>query len=348
MLLKHGGDPVIIQSFGSRKTLQATLKDIFQRDSQFHRLAYSYFRPCTTAQATAQHFNRIHLDNYRGRNGTGRPSLPAMADYYAAMTGIKPDMPEYTAMLTVALRAEKTAATEPAYHNRLHFADVTAATTGLIATNDAMWRNDDNGAIDLTPAMKGRLLTAALGHDLDHPGISNPKTDMYANERRSFEIMRPLLENAGLSVSAIGNVETMLLGTSPDGPSQFVKCVEALHQQDHAIDWHELDPDGRYQALRGLANRTVSACTAWLRDADVYASTGAGLSANQYMCARLSEETGQDLNNAECRQRFLEDYMGGCFASAAAHRMAGPMLEKLRHDTQRQLACAPLQNRPAS
>ena len=148
------------------------------------------------------------------------------------------------AALEVANRVERDAAcaaAEPAYHNRLHFADSLTAITVQTAIESAQSGIDE-------PDWKAAMLLLAVAHDYQHPG----KVNTYASEleRLTVEALKPLLQGQHVPPEWIERIETLVLRTD-----------FALVPQNH-------------QRVRGVP---FSWCTDWatviLNEADTLASS---------------------------------------------------------------------------
>src|SRR5262249_54774026 len=153
-------------------------------------------------QETAERFTRIHIEQYRDG---ARPSLPLLVAHHLDDIGLAPDSPHYKAALLAAARAEVDGATVPQYHNKNHFADVTAQTAEFLNHNNTLADKGVAGAHKLTIEEIADSITAAVAHDIDHPGGKNAPPGERATaknrlrlEEASFDALEPLLKKAGL------------------------------------------------------------------------------------------------------------------------------------------------------
>ncbi len=285
-----------------------------------------------TAEETAKNFVDANI------NQDVRASLPGSTIHNARQLDLDPNGPGYKASITIATMAENTVGQGllPAYHNQQHFKEVGEITTVLIQKNDEMFKSGVAGAVDLSEMDKGLLAAIAPGHDLAHAGNSNPEGDHYFNEKKSFELMKPVLEDAGFSKADIARAEIIIKTTSPNGAHAVLKGVAKAHEQGVAVDWDKLDPDNKFLDLRvldGPDGHKLTQMAAMLSDADLYASSGAGMEANIAKSLVLSQEMGMDLTTDGARKFFLDNIVGGQYASAAGREMADKTLTKLLNKT---------------
>ena len=323
--------------------LKKTLRDVQAMDQKFEEIGGIFFHTGSNAFETAQKFTEIHVKNYRQ---TGRPSLPALAVYHAEQMGLDKDSPEYKAMIMVAVRAEMKIAATPIYHTKFHYTDVAAMTANLLEKNNEMVNAGVAGAVPLTKQEQALTFIAAIGHDLDHDGHVNPAGDPLFNEQKSFHLMEPLLQEAGLSASDIDKIYTILMTTSPDGPHAVLKVVAQAGREGRIADFSVIDRQNRFPELRVLAQGKLTQMAAIVSDSDLYASSGAGLESSKVMSALFTAELKKDnesvdLTTDNARKFFLDNIVGQAgYASNAGRAVANESLEKLRKDTERRLAAA--------
>jgi hypothetical protein len=328
--------------------LQQTLQDILNLDHQFGTRGGIFFHTGSNAFETAEKFTRLHVMDYRQR---GRPSLPALAIHHAQHLQLDENSPVYKALVMVAVHAEMQTGITPEFHNKFHYTDVAAMAANLLEKNNALVKAGAPEAVALTKEEQALAFIAALGHDLDHPGLVNPANDLLFNERNSFQLMEPLLKEAGLPQADIGKIETILLTTSPDGPHSVLKGVAHAQREGRAVDFSVIDPQNKFPALRVLEQDVkLTQMAAIVSDSDLYASSGAGIKANRLMSAYLSDERKKEdplieLATDRARKVFLDDIVGrDGYASYAGRVVAGDALEALRKETERRLA--PWQKQP--
>ncbi len=306
--------------------VQNTLREIQALDQDFEEKGGVFFHTGSDAFATADKFTQIHIDQYRE---TGRPSLPALAVYHAQKMGFDKKSPEYKALILVAVRAEMKAAVTPDYHNQFHYLDVAAVTANLLQVK--------TGAIALTKQEQALTFIAAIGHDLGHEGVGNPKDQPMLNEQISFELMAPLLQEAGLTGPDIDKIHTILMTTSPNGPHAILKAVAQAQRNGSTPDFAAIDPKNDFSAL---SDSRLTQMAAIVSDADLYASSGAGLKANAVMSALLTKEGkgAIDFTTDNARKYFLDNIAGEGPASYAGHATISESVEALRAETNRRLA----------
>ncbi len=349
--------PGTVAAFGSEESLNRILNNIIARDKAFEQAGGTYFQLGGTPEETAANFTKAHIEQYRD---TARPSLPALAAHHLRDIGLSPDSPHYKAAMLVAARAELAQASNPEYHNQNHFEDVTAQVAEFVKRNNRLADAGVPGAKKLTPEEMADSITAALGHDIDHPGGKNAlpgekaPTDVYRLERQSFAAMEPLLRQAGLRDNEIGDIHTMILTTSPDGPHGVLKAVAKAQQEGRALAWSDVDPGNKYPELRGLLDDPkLTQRAAMLEDADLGASAFEGLASNIKMSEVFTAElqarnytvlngpkAGQleDLRGAFARSMFGKFVVGEGPASVAAQDAVGKNYIDMKALTERQLA----------
>ncbi|MDD9901033.1 MAG: hypothetical protein OXT65_08655 [Alphaproteobacteria bacterium] len=327
--------------FGGDAELKATLDSVTQMDRSFEQNGGVFFQAGNDAFETAQTFTDIHVEQYRE---TGRPSMPALAVHHAEQLGLEQETPEYKALLLVAMRAETKAAAEPDYHSKHHYMDVAAVTATALKANNDMCDMEHPDAVPLTKQEQALTLIAAIGHDLEHDGGKNPKENHYFYEQKSLDAMHPLLEAAGLEQNDIQKIDMIVLGTSPDGPHAVLKNTAKAALNDEAPDMAKIDPENKFPEIHGLAATPAMAqMAAIVADADVYASSGAGMESNVKMSALFTDELQSagipmDLRTDGARKFFLNNIVGeDGYASKSMRALANESFHALREETERRL-----------
>lgn len=322
-------------AFRNDERLQKTLTEILTLDNDFEEKGGVFFHTGSDAFETAKRFTQIHVEQYRE---TGRPSLPALAVHHAGQIGLDKDSPEYKAMILVAVRAEMKAAVTPEYHSKFHYMDVAAMTANLLEKNNEMAGLGDESAVRLTKQEQALAFIAAIGHDLDHDGHGNPKDNPTLNEQKSFELMLPLLEEAGLSGADISKMHTILMTTSPNGPHAVLKAVAKAQREGQPVDF-AMNFFPELQAL--VDDPRLTQMAAIVSDADLYASSGAGIKSSALMSRLLTAEGkgAMDFTADSARKFFLDTIVGkDGFKSHAGREVANKSLELLRQETDHRLA----------
>jgi hypothetical protein len=356
-------NPQALADIGGNEQIQRTLQNITELDRSFQERGGVFFHSGSNAFETAERFTQIHVEQYRE---TGRPSLPALAVHHAEALGLDKGSAEYKAMLMVAVRAEMETSVKPDYHSKNHYLDVAAMTANLLEKNNDMVAQGKG--IAMTKQDQALAFIAAIGHDLDHEGKSNPSTDPLFNEKKSFAIMEPLLKDAGLSPQQIADARTILMTTSPNGPHAMLKTmakgirdgepitIEGIQELDRAFN-EKLGKTAGNLGLQQLDfsedlgrlnnNPKLIQMAAMVSDADLYASGGAGMKANEVMSRLLTDE-GAKYNNSKLdfttdgsRKFFLDGIVGQeGFASDAGRETANEMFKAMRTETEQRLAAA--------
>jgi hypothetical protein len=357
--------PDSVEAFGSVETINRILQSIKERDEVFEKTGGAWFGLGASPERTAEAFTRIHINQYRNE---ARPSLPALAAHHLKEFGLTPDNPHFRAAMLVAARAEIAEGVEPEYHNRNHYEDVTAQTAEFLKHNNQLAIAGASGARMLTPEEMADSLTAALGHDLDHPGGKNAMpgeakaTDIYRLERKSFAAIEPLLQQAGLAPREIEDIHTMILTTSPDGPHGILKAVAKAQQEGQTLLWADVDPDNKFPELQVLAaDPKLTQRAAMLEDADLGASAFEGLASNVAMSENFTGElqsrgykflsgpkAGQpeDLRGVFSRAAFGKFVVGEGPASVAAQDAVGANYKAMREAAEREIAAINTKQQP--
>ena len=330
------------QAFGNDPRLKRALQDIQALDKNFKEIGGIFFHAGSNAFETAEKFTQTHVESYRQ---TGRPSLPALAMHHAEQMGLDKNSPAYKALIMVAVRAEMKAAVTPDYHSKFHYMDVAAMTANLLEKNSEMVKAGVAGAVPLTQHEQALTFIAAMGHDLDHEGGTNPPHDPLHFEQRSFYLMEPLLQEAGLTAEDISKIYTILMTTSPDGPHAVLKAAAQAQRTGSAVDFTAVDPKNRFPELHVLGRDSkLTQMAAIVSDSDLYASSGAGMKSNQVMSALFTTELKKgdpniDLTTDNARKFFLDNIVGkDGYASNAGRAVAAESLEALRKETDYRLA----------
>ncbi len=339
------------EALGHDRKLRNTLKEIRALDRSFAEKGGLFFHTGSTPLETAKKFTEIHLEQYRL---TGlRPSLPALAIHHAAVLGLDKNSPAYKAMIMVAVRAEMKAAIAPPYHSKFHYTDVAAVTANLLEKNNAMVKGGEAGGVVLTQLEQALTFIAAIGHDLDHEGRDNPPDDLYFNEKKSFYLMEPLLQEAGLSAPDIDKIHTILLTTSPDGPHAVLKVVAKAQREGRTVDFTVIDPQNKFSELKALAgDAKLTQMAAIVSDSDLYASSGAGMKYSDTTGALMTAEKKKaginiDLTTDSSRKFFFDSIVGKeGYASNAGRAANNEAFEALRAENDRRLAVAAARQQP--
>lgn len=333
------------QMLGNSPQLQETLQTMQALDSDFEKTRGNFLHIEENAFDTARAFTDIHMERYRHM---GRPSLPALAIHHAEHMELDKNSAVYKALIIVAVRAEMKAAASPEYHSKFHYMDVAAMTANLLEKNAEMARKNVPGVVVLTQHEQALTFIAAIGHDLDHPGTSNPAGKPLFNEMKSYGLMNPLLKKAGLSAADRRKIKTILKTTSPDGPHAVLKAAALAQRTGSIADFSKADPEHRFTELYALAHDSrLTQMAAIVSDSDLYASSGAGLKANRITSELFQKEKDHagesvELRTDAARKFFLDDIVGReGYASYAGRAVAGESLEALRRGTERRLASKP-------
>ena len=317
--------------------LKETLDHVFTTQLEFEERSGIYFDAQNSSPGeTAKKFTELHINAYRDQ---ARPSLLGMAEHHANKLELDQDDPMRHAMIMMAVRAEMSIAADPDYHDKNHYLDVTAAAANWVYVNDKMADNGEGGAVKLSKDEQAMVILTAIGHDIDHKGVGNPKDDPIKNEVEAYDTFYPLLEAAGLSDLQMERIRIMMLTTSPNGPHMVLKnTMKQVRDNGHA-NWDGIENRDDFPDLEALAkDRNLLEMAAMLSDADLYPSFGAGLEANIRMSANLTNEVRKsgvdaDFNTAKARKGAIDFVVGGEFVSAAGRKIAGPILNDMHHST---------------
>lgn len=338
IIAQHCLESKTLQQAFKKQGLQKAISNLKQIDEAFQANGGTLFACSPCSFETAKDFTKIHVRAYRQGS---RPSLPALAAEHANILGLDQNTALYKAMIMIAMRTERPQACTPDYHCKNHYVDVTALMGNMLKRNRQLVKAGAQDAVPLTKDQEALALIAALGHDLDHEGRGNPTNDHYANERSSFEKMRPLLEEAGLSKTDIHTIWVMLKTTSPNGPHSVIKHLAKAYRNTEKPDWSLIDPDQKFQDLKSDLNKNAPliAMCSMLSDSDLYASGGTNMETNAVMSDLLTKEANKsgvnmDFCNDNARQFFLENIIGeDGFASAAGRDIANDTFNALHKKT---------------
>jgi hypothetical protein len=106
--------------------------------------------------------------------------------------------------------ASTSAAAEPPYHNRLHFADVLTAMTVQVAIEGAHCKAQCEGEGEGEGAdWQAAMLLIALAHDFRHCGGVNAHAAQM--EQQSFDALQPFLERHGLAPGWAQRIHTVIV-----------------------------------------------------------------------------------------------------------------------------------------
>ncbi len=330
--------PALEQAFNGKKHLGKIIEHAAIQQSEFVEKGGKTFDAGRTAEETAKNF--VDANIKQGVNA----SLPGSAIDNSKRMNLDPNSPGHKASVAIATMAENTIGqgTLPEYHQQNHFREVGEYTRILIEESDRMVREAVPGAIELNANDKGLLAAISPGHDLAHGGKSNPADNHYANETKSFELMKPVLKDAGFSDVEIARADTIIKTTSPNGAHAVLKGVAQAHQDNitngrpaaEGVDWNKIDPDGKFPELKVLVNDPkLTHMAAILSDADLYASSAAGMDASIVKSAALSRETGMNLTTDGARKFFFDNIVGPEPTSAPGKRVGGDSYKELQKET---------------
>jgi hypothetical protein len=175
-----------------------------------------------------------------------------------------------------------------------------------------------SGAAPLNGVAVARLLLAATMHDIGHDGTANIDGDgryvPYRLEDRAQQLMRSVLQRAGMTRESIDGLQVMLRATDPRARA----AVRGL--TDHVLDGLPLQADVPNEFASLLDDPALALSTALLCDADVMSSVGLTYDYYRRMSASLAAERGTTISEAETRTFFFH-IVGDGFASAAGKRL---------------------------
>jgi hypothetical protein len=342
------------QVFGDDPELLRTMQSIREMDTKFSKRGGEFFKVNNNAFITAADFTKIHVFDYFEK---GRPSLTALAIHHADIMGLDKNSTDYKTLILIAFRAEMKTAVTPDYHNKFHYLDVAAMTANLLEKNAGMVKEKLAGVMPLTQHEQTLAFIAAIGHDLDHDGLSNPPQDMFFDEKKSFYMMEPVLRRAGLSPEDRDRICTILLTTSSDaikdeqgkrwyGPTEVMRRIVLAQRAGEEIDLSKIDPANAFPVLceKLVKDPHLAEICAIVTDADV-AGSSISLTSSQEYSQRLASERKKagenaDLLSDQARKWFLDNIVGGSYFSQAAQVVADKSLQAVRRKTDQRIANA--------
>jgi len=349
------------QVFGDDPEVLRTMQSIRELDEKFNKRGGAFFKVNNNAFITAADFTKTHVFDYFNN---GRPSLTALATHHAQLMALDKNSTDYKTLLLIAFRAEMKTAVTPDYHNKFHYLEVAAMTANLLEKNAEMVKAKVPGVVPLTQHEQALAFIAAIGHDLDHDGLSNPPQDMFFDEKKSFHMMEPVLHKAGLSPEDRDRICTILLTTSSDaikdeqgkrwyGPTEVMRRIVLAQRAGEKIDLSKIDPANAFPGLcdKLIKDPHLAEICAIVTDADVAGSSISLVSSQQYS-QRLANERKKagenaDLLSDQARKWFLDNIVGGSYFSQAAGAVADKSLQAVRKKTEQRIAQA-LKNNPAA
>ena len=341
-------DPAPVhRAFGGQPAFEATLKESAAADAA---------RTVPTGEDAVIHtaragpgeiigfFNAVCMTGWLGG---GAPALPVLAARILDSKGIDvrtldqerglslDERKLSRALLLVAARAEMIRGLPPDdgarrrandYHDAAHTAHVAVMAACLCDLNGDLHRLA--GVQSLSRREQLMTILAAFAHDIDHPGRGNPPHNPYYNEENAFQVIKPLLQAAGVAREDVARSHVMMLATSPHGPLEYMKRAVKVFRAGGKPDAVALDPGGTMPDLAPLPDDPVLAqMAAILGDADLFASAGAGIEASREMSRRFTRESRRagvqrDFTTDEEQLWFLENIVGADGFSSNAARMA--------------------------
>lgn len=325
-------EPVLlVEAFGGPQNYKALLASVERMDRRISGSIREHMITATGPQACADVPKSLCDIDAKWAEGE-RPSMPALAAAWIDHLGIPRDSRRAGVIIMTALRAEmvqghapKSAAVqadEPAYHNRMHTAEVFQGACFLI---DAQRGNDAFSSF-----YKSMIMVAALAHDLEHPGKGNPKGELCANEDMSADFLDPLIEGVygrhhPLAVKGMKMTRIMIRLTDPGEPHKIMRrAMEARdlpYEKRHAHLYKSADQ----AAMCGhrSANSRIWDMAAILCDADLMMSAASGPEGQLRQSQRLTREAGQagmaiDFCTPAAKTYFYNEIFGGSFLSGVA------------------------------
>jgi len=179
---------------------------------------------------------------------------------------------------------------------------------------------------------------------MDHDGNSNPADDPYFNEDKSFTLMVPLLEDAGVEQKDIAKIHTMLLTTSPNGPHSVLKNIAQSTRDNSDVNWDKVPDSENHPDLKVLTqDRNLLEMASILSDSDLYGSFGAGMDSNVEMSKLLTNEVQKsgadmDFTTDQAREGALNYLIGEGFTSGAGRKLADPVMKDMKEQTVQRIA----------
>lgn len=170
-----------------------------------------------------------------------------------------------------------------------------------------------------------KIVSAAFGHDMSHPGQGNPKDKPFANEQVAASQTGNILYAAGVEPQDIQDIEALILATSPNGALEILKDKQA---NNIAIETGELQRFNNRPDLLKIA--------LILTDADIFES--AGVDYETFAAAGRALETessksGENLcyTSLAAQTYFFDNIVGeGGFSSPVARSLANDNYFTLR------------------
>jgi 3'5'-cyclic nucleotide phosphodiesterase len=288
-------NPVVLENFGGEAVFNATVDKIAALDQRFQSQRGIYFQLGSSPAKTAQMFADTQL---KYRQTSVRPSLPAQVVHYLNEIGLSEKDPYYQAALLVAARAEVEHPSHPEYHGPYHFSDVIAQTIEFLKKNNELAAINVRSVM-LSPQELAIGIAAAAGHDIGHPGGKNAypgekmASDPFRLEKKSVQIIEPLLQIAGMPRESIARTKVAILATSPDmnGPANLLREISRLDKAGEPIEWQKLPDHESFFDLRLLAEDPAARLLSQtLRAADIGQSCLFGLRSNEIATLELQAE----------------------------------------------------------
>ena len=207
------------------------------------------------------------------------------------------------------------------YHNNMHYRKVLLNLICMIAEHNHIYEGTNRA---LTADQIGTMLIAACIHDFGHDGLGNTVKGVFQQgrlERRSFELVKPCLEVAGVTEEEIlQDIKVMLLCTdvNPLGdlgnPLNQMKAAYRFHYMGDKTRMHTLNLDEEIAVLE-LDPHLTNMCLI-MHEADIATSAGLTYEITKYETTILMAEIGTkiarpehviDFLNQICQRKFLSD-----------------------------------------
>jgi hypothetical protein len=253
----------------SKKELSATGKiELGTVLNDLHILRKSAVRPVARGASLVELF----VEEVRSMRSEGTAKPAFVLPFFLEKLGLPADGPLGRAGLNTCLKAEELPITLN-YHNEIHVVEVILGSYIL-------------GKRERLPVYRiAELLIAAAAHDLGHTGHNNKFS--YELESNSFEIAKPILEEAGLPQDNIERIKAMILATDYK--------VGAPAARRAYIETRNLAPMDEL--------RLLSAQSVLLTEADVLFSCF-NMSYNELLSKLLSEEWKRPDSNLSLKERM--------------------------------------------
>lgn len=261
-------------------------------------------------QDLADIFNKVCIQEWDFENQNSF-DLVSLSDELIASSQGNDDLKKAIEFIAVSAN---NSGKENGYHNPMHTAQVVMM-TAYFAKQSGM--NDRDYLISVC---------AAFGHDVSHPGITNPQDDIYKNERYTAQQIVEIMRHCGVGEDAVLDVEVMIHSTSPNGPHEYVKGtvdLPVIESQDRLIN-----------------NDRLMNMTQILLDSDIFTGAGADLDAWRFATVKLNAETRKaggtiDFCTPESRLFFFDQVVGkNGFCSNIARELANDNFLQMRKQTQ--------------